>query len=109
MTRHSSASVREQTPHATNLSADAVASHTHEANDDHSHKKKIEALAELICCAGDQSAPALFVLMGTIENSVDPKAVANTVKYIAFAQCAELNLYGIVDAQIAVVESALFA
>ena len=73
------------------------------------NEEKIEALAELICCSDDRSAAALFVLMGTLENSVHAKALANTVKHFAFAHCAESNLYGIVDAQISVVESELFA
>ena len=47
--------------------------------------------------------------MGTIENSVCAKELANTVKHLAFTSCAELNLYGMVDAQIAVVESELLA
>jgi hypothetical protein len=83
-------------------------SQTPEAEDD-SYEEKIEALAELICCAGDQSAAALFVLMGTLENSVHAKALANTVKHFAFARCAESNLYGIVDAQLALVESELLS
>ena len=47
--------------------------------------------------------------MGTLENSVHPKALANTVKHLAFAHRAESNLYGIVDTQLAVVESELLA
>ena len=47
--------------------------------------------------------------MGTLENSVHPKALANTVKHRAFAHCAESNLYGIVDAQIVGVESEFLA
>jgi len=84
-------------------------SQTPEANEDDSYEEKIEALAKLICCASDQSAAALFVLMGTLENSVHPKALANTVKHLAFAHRAESNLYGIVDTQLAVVESELLA
>lgn len=74
-----------------------------------SGQEKIEALAELICCGDDRSAAALFVLMGRIENSAHPNALLNTVKHFAFAHCAESNLYGIVDAQISVVENELFA
>ena len=74
-----------------------------------SGEEKIEALAELICCGDDRSAAALFVLMGRLENSAHAKALANTVKHFAFAHCAESNLYGIVDSQISVVESQLFA
>ena len=43
--------------------------------------------------------------MGTLENSTHPKLLANTAKHIAFTRCGESNLYGIVDAQIAVVEN----
>lgn len=84
-------------------------SQTPEANEDDSYEGKIEALAELICGASEQSAAALFVLMGTLENSVHPKALANTVKHFAFAHCAESNLYGIIDAQLTLVESELLA
>jgi hypothetical protein len=76
-------------------------------NDDYSSKQKIEALAEIICRGADESAAALFVLMATLVNSTQPKAVANTVKHFAFTRCGELNLYGIVDAQIAVLEELL--
>ena len=34
---------------------------------------------------------------------------ANTAKHFAFTRCGELNLYGMVDAQIAVLESELLA
>jgi hypothetical protein len=78
-------------------------------NSDDSSEEKIEALAEIICRAGDEAAAALFVLMGTLENSTHPKLVANTAKHFAFTRCGELNLYGMVDAQIAVVEGELLA
>lgn len=84
-------------------------SQTSEANEAHSRKDKIEALAEIICRGGDESAAALFVLMGAFQKSTDPKALANTVKHYAFTRCGELNLFGMVDAQIAVVEEELFA
>lgn len=71
--------------------------------------EKIEALVELICGAGEQSAAALLVLMGTLQDSAEPKVLANTAKHIAFTRCGELNLYGMVDAQIAVVEGELLA
>ena len=70
-------------------------------------EEKIEALAEIICRAGDEPAAALLVLMGTLENSTHPKALANTAKHLAFTHCGELNLYGMVDAQISVAESEL--
>jgi hypothetical protein len=71
-------------------------------------RKKIEALAEVICAAGDESSAALLVLMGTLQNSADPKVLANTAKHFAFTRCGELNLYGMVDEQINVLEQELF-
>ena len=79
-----------------------------ETSEDDSSEEKVEALAEIICQDGDAAA-ALFVLMGTLEKSKDPKLLANTVKHFAFTRCSELNLYGMVDAQIAVVEGELLA
>ena len=70
--------------------------------------QKIEALAEIICRAGDDAAAALLVLMGRLENSAHPKVLANTAKHFAFTHCGELNLRGMVDAQIAVIEAELF-
>lgn len=74
---------------------------TPEANEHDSHKK-IEALAEIICAAGDDCSAALLVLMGMLQNSTDPKALANTAKHLAFTRCGELNVRGIVDSQVAV-------
>ncbi len=71
--------------------------------------ERIEALAEIICRAGDQSTAALFVLMGMMANSTHPQVLANTAKHFAFTRCGELNLYGMVDAQIAVLEDELLA
>jgi hypothetical protein len=71
--------------------------------------ERIEALAELICRAGDEFAGALFVLMGTLQHSTHPEALANTVKHLAFTRCGEFNLFGMVDAQLAVIEGELFA
>ena len=76
-----------------------------EADEANSGREKIEALAEIICRAGDESAAALLVLMGTLQNSTDPKALANTAKHFAFTRCGELNVKGMVDAQIAILES----
>ena len=84
-------------------------SETPENNQDNSSETKIEALAEIICRAGDQSSAALFVLMGMLENSTHPKVLANAAKHYAFTRCGELNLFGIVDAQLAVVEGELLA
>lgn len=80
-----------------------------DADEDDSSRRKIEALAEIICGASDQSAAALFVLMGTIQNSSEPEALANTVKHFAFTRCGEFNVFGMVDAQIAIVEGELLA
>lgn len=46
--------------------------------------------------------------LATLENSTHPKALANTAKHLAFTRCGELNLYGMVDAQIADLETKLF-
>lgn len=84
----------------------------HESNNDNSNVEKIETLTEIICRAGDEPetiSAALLVLMAKLENSSHPKALANTVKHLAFTRCGELNLYDMVDAQIAVAEDELFA
>lgn len=74
---------------------------------DEEFQQKIESLSAIICRAGDESAAALFVLMGTLQNSLHPKAVANTAKHFAFARCSQSNVYGMVDAQMALVEGKL--
>src|SRR5262245_40810109 len=57
-----------------------------EANEEVSIEEKVERLAEMICYPGDQTetASALLVLMSTLENSPQPKVLANQVKHIAF-------------------------
>jgi hypothetical protein len=80
--------------------------------EDSSSEEKIAALAAMICRGGDEpetKSAALLVLMATLENSTHPKALANTAKHFAFTRCGELNLYGMVDAQIAVLEGELLA
>ena len=77
-------------------------SETSEPNDDDSNAEKIEALADIICRTDDETAAALFVLMGTLETSAHPKLLANMAKHFAFTRCGESNLYGMVDAQIAI-------
>jgi uncharacterized protein YaaR (DUF327 family) len=52
-------------------------SQTLETDEDDSSEEKIEALAEMICRAGDESAAALFVLMGTLENTLLSLAVVS--------------------------------
>ena len=87
-------------------------SHLLEANEELSIEEKLERLAGMICQAGNQpetKAAALLVLMSTLENSTDPKVLANHVKHIAFTRCGELNSFGMVDAQIATIESELLA
>ena len=75
-------------------------------------EEKIAALAEMLCRAGDEAgtkSAALLVLMSTLENASHPKVLANLAKHFAFTRCSELNLNGMVEAQIAVIESELFA
>ena len=75
-------------------------------------EEKIEALAELVCRAGDEAgtkSAALLVLMSTLENASHPKALANLAKHLAFTRCSELNFNGMIEAQIAVFESELLA
>jgi hypothetical protein len=74
--------------------------------------KRVRALADMICRAGDEpetKSAALLVLMSSIEDSAYPKSLANTAKHLAFARCGELNLYGMVEAQVATVEHELLA
>jgi hypothetical protein len=78
-----------------------------ECNEDDASRETIEALAEIICGAGDQSAAALLVLMGKLADSTQPEVLAHSAKHFAFTRCGELNLYGMVDADIAIVESKL--
>jgi hypothetical protein len=72
-------------------------------------EEKMLALTDLICRSGDDPSGALVVLLATLESSTHPKALANTAKHFAFTRCAELNLHGMVDAQIAMIEDRLFA
>jgi hypothetical protein len=70
-------------------------------------RAKIEALAEIICAGGSESAAALLVLMGALETSTHPEALAHTAKYFTFTRCGELNVYGMVEAQIGMIEGEL--
>ena len=77
-----------------------------------SDEEKIAALAELICRAGDEAgtkSAALLVLMSTLEDALHPKALVNLAKHLAFTRCGELNFKGMVEAQVAVLESELLA
>jgi hypothetical protein len=81
-----------------------------EDSEDHLREEKIEVLTELICRAGDEpetKSAALLVLMATLENATHPKVLANAAKHFAFSRCGELNVCGMVDSQIAVLESEL--
>ena len=70
-------------------------------------EEKIETLAEIICRGGDNCVAALLVLTGAIENSEEPKVLANAAKHFAFIRCSELNLYSVVDNQVSEVEMEL--
>ena len=77
------------------------------SSEEKSDEEKSEQLAEIICGANSNSAGALLVLMRTLENSTHAKLLANRAKHFAFTYCAELDLYGMLDAQIVVVEAEL--
>jgi len=118
MNTHTSATVRE-TPHVnqttrTNTDAGESIVETIDysqtpATSEVDAREKIEALTEVICRGGDDSAAALFVLMARLQNAADPKALANTAKHLAFTRCGELNVHGMVDAHIALLEGELLA
>ena len=81
-------------------------------NEDDFSKQKIATLAEMICDEDFESGKkwaALLILMATVEDAAHPKALANTVKHLAFTRCGELNFGGVVNNQIALVESELLA
>ena len=85
---------------------------TTETSKDDLSGERIGVLAEIICRAGDEPAnksAALLVLMATLESATHPKAIANTVKHLAFTRCGEMNLHGMVDTQIAVLEGELLS
>ena len=87
-----------------------VVENMQDAGEDDASEEKIAALTEMICRAGDEPATksaALVVLMASLENATHPKALANTAKHVAFTHCGEWNFGGMVDAQIAVLESEL--
>ena len=96
MATHSSAIALAETPHAT-------------SHEDDLRKVKVEALAEIICAAGEEAAAALFVLMSTLQDSPDPKVIAHTVKHLAFTRCGELNVLGMVEAYVPMLERELLA
>lgn len=75
----------------------------------HSSEEKVAALTEMICRAGEEPSAALLVLLSTLENSSHPKALANSAKHLAFTRCGELNVYGMVEAQVRTIEDRLIA
>jgi hypothetical protein len=77
--------------------------------EDESILRKVEALAEIISRSGDEPTAALFTLMETLENSMDPKVCANRAKHVAFSRCGELHVYERIDAQLAELEGELLA
>ena len=78
-------------------------------NDAESTEDKIKMLTDKICDAGEEPTAALLVLMSTLENATPPTVLANIAKRFAFTRCVELNAYGMVDTQVAVLERELFA
>jgi hypothetical protein len=48
-----------------------------------------------------------MVLMAILENSSEPEALAHAAKHFAFTRCGELDLFDMVNAQIALFESKL--
>ena len=72
--------------------------------EDESSLRKVEALAEIISRSGDQPTAALFILMETLENSTDPKMLTSRAKHVAFSRCGELQVYEMIDAQLAELE-----
>ena len=101
MATHSSAIALAETPHAID--------NNDNASKDNADQKKIAALAEKICTAGEEAAASLFVLMGTLQYSPDPAADANAIKHLAFTRCGELNVLGMVDAYVTMLERELLA
>jgi hypothetical protein len=73
-----------------------------------STEEKIRVLTEKIGRGGEEPTAALLVLMSTLENATNPNALASTAKHLAFTRCGELNLNGMVDAQIVALEGELF-
>ena len=71
---------------------------------------RVEALAEMICQGDDASvrSAALLVLLAAVETADDSKSLAKTAKHCVFTRCSELNVFGMVDVQIAMFERELF-
>jgi hypothetical protein len=85
-------------------------SETPEIGEAESKAEKIEALAEIICRDSDEpgtKSAALLVLMAMLDNATDAKALARVAKHVAYTRCGELNVFGIADTQIALLENEL--
>ena len=78
-------------------------------NEDEVSLRKVEAVTEIICRAGDEPTAALFILMENLHGSTDPKVYANRAKHVAFSHCGELHVYETIDAQIGKIEGQLLA
>jgi len=74
---------------------------TPNAAEDDSTLGKVEALAEIISRSGDEATAALFILMETLENSKDSRVFASRAKHVAFSRCGELQVFEMIDAQLA--------
>ena len=66
--------------------------------------RKVEALAEIISRSGDEPTASLFILMETLERSMQPKVLASRAKHVAVSRCGELHVYEMIDAQLAELE-----
>ena len=89
-------------------------SQTFPANEELPTEEKVEALADIICrsSSGDDRATrsaALLVLIAAIESSPHPRELAAVAKQLAFTHCAELNVCGMIESQIALLECELFS
>ncbi|HEY6804344.1 MAG TPA: hypothetical protein VI306_12270 [Pyrinomonadaceae bacterium] len=70
---------------------------------------KLKKLISLICRAGNEpdiKSAALLSLLATLWYAPD---FVNTAKHLAFLHCCEVDLYGVVDRQIEMIEQALMA
>jgi hypothetical protein len=83
-------------------------------DEDLATEEKVEVLAEIICRSGSGDdrairSAALLVLIAVIESSPHPKELAAVAKQLVFSRCSEMNVCGMVESQIAVLECELFA
>jgi len=73
-----------------------------------STEDKVKVLTDKICRGGEEPTAALLVLMATLENATHPKVLMHMAKQLTFTYCVEVNAYGVVDAQIEMLEGELF-